>query len=387
MHRRDFIRSAVSLAALGRSGRAAAFDVAAIERPRVLKAADRYLAGQPITVTAASSPRSAGGKHDFFSEGDYWWPDPKNPGGPYIQRDGMSNPDNFNRHRESLMRFSIQAPALAAAFRITGDRRYAAHAVRHLRAWFIDEATRMNPNLQYAQAIHGRFTGRGIGIIDTIHLVEVARAAEVLCQRSAISAADAAGVKQWFADYARWMTTHPYGRDERDAKNNHGTCWVMQVAQFARLTGNDEQQDYCRNRLKTVLIPNQMAPDGSFPLELRRTKPYSYSIFNLDVMSGVCQILSTPRDNLWQFELPGGRGMRKAAAFLCPYIKDKKSWPWPPDVMHFDDFPVRQPFLLFAGLAYGDEDYLRLWRTLDPDPVVEEVIRNFPIRQPVLWVS
>ena len=57
-------------------------------------------------------------------------------------------------------------PALAAAYKITGERKYADHAAAHLRAWFIDEATRMNPNLQYAQAIQGRFTGRGTGIIE-----------------------------------------------------------------------------------------------------------------------------------------------------------------------------------------------------------------------------
>src|SRR6185437_13698389 len=150
-------------------------DVAAIDRKRILSAADRYLKEQPITVTASSSPRSAGGKHDYFSEGDYWWPNPKDPNGPYIQRDGRSNPDNFNAHRLALIRLSVQAPALTAAWMLTHDKRYADHAAEHLRAWFLNSDTMINPNLQYAQAIHGRTTGRGTGIIDTIHLVEVAR--------------------------------------------------------------------------------------------------------------------------------------------------------------------------------------------------------------------
>jgi hypothetical protein len=157
-----------------------AFDVIQLDRSRVIAAADRYLKEQPITITASRSPRSAGGPHDFFSEGDYWWPDPKNPGGPYIQRDGESNPDNFVEHRRALMRFTVQVPALAAAWVITRKKSYADKAVEHLRAWFINDDTRMNPNLQYAQAIKGITTGRGIGIIDTIHLVEVARAIEVL---------------------------------------------------------------------------------------------------------------------------------------------------------------------------------------------------------------
>src|SRR5947199_4080006 len=177
MRRRTFLQAATLLPAARFASAAAGFDLAAIERPRVLKAANRYLADEPVTVTAASSPRSAGGKHDFFSEGDYWWPDPNNPDGPYIQRDGMTNPDNFVEHRRAMVRLSLIVPALAAAYKLTRDKKYSAAAARHLRAWFVDEATRMNPNLQYAQAIKGRFTGRGTGIIDTLHLVEVARAA------------------------------------------------------------------------------------------------------------------------------------------------------------------------------------------------------------------
>jgi hypothetical protein len=357
------------------------FDIAAFERGRVLSAADRYLSEQPVTVTAARSERSSGGPHDFFSEGDYWWPDPKDPGGPYIQRDGMTNPDNFVEHRRFLMRLSVQVPALTAAWRITGARRYADHAVRHLQAWFVDDATRMNPNLQYAQAIHGRFTGRGTGIIDTIHLVEVARAVKLLERRADLSA-----VKQWFAEYVAWMTTHPYGLAERDAKNNHGTCWVMQVAEFARLTGNSDMSAYCRERFRKVLAPEQIAADGSFPQELRRTKPYGYSIFNLEAMATVCQILSTAEDNLWAFELADGRGMGRAMEFLVPYIRDKSKWPHPPDVMYYQEWPMRQASLLFAGLALGRAEYVELWKTLPADSGVEEVVRNFFVRQPVLWV-
>ena len=150
------------------------------ERARVLAAAERYVKAAPVTVTASSSPRSAGGLHDYFSEGDYWWPDPQNPTGPYIQKDGMSNPGNFNDHRRALMRLSVQMPALTTAYTLTKDRKYSMAAARHARAWFVSRGTKMTPALRYAQAIQGRFTGRGIGIIDTIHLVEVARAIERL---------------------------------------------------------------------------------------------------------------------------------------------------------------------------------------------------------------
>ena len=363
------------------------FDVAKFDRARVLKAANQYLSEKPITITASHSPRSAGGLQDFFSEGDYWWPDPQNPDGPYIQRDGMTNPDNFVEHRRALMRLSVQVPALVAAWKLTRDARYAKHAALHLRAWFIDPSTRMNPHLQFAQAIHGRFTGRGTGIIDTIHLVEVARAIEVMEGSGAMTVREHEAIKAWFTAYLRWMTTNKNGIEERDAKNNHGTCWVMQVAAFAHLTGDQKLLDYCREQLKTVLLPNQLAADGSFPQELRRTKPYGYSLFNLEAMATVCQILSTPADNLWTFELPDGRGMRKAMEYMTPFVRDQKTWPLKPDVMYDKEWPMRQTSLLFAGLALNRPDYLELWRKLPADSNVEEVIRNFFIRQPVLWVS
>jgi DNA-binding LacI/PurR family transcriptional regulator len=356
------------------------------ERPRVVRAADRYLGERPVTVTASHSPRSAGGPHDFFSEGDYWWPDPANPDGPYVQRDGMSNPANFDDHRKALMRLSVQVPALVAAWQLTHDRRYASRAADHLRAWFIAAATRMNPTLQYAQAIHGRVTGRGTGIIDTIHLVEVARAIERLRDAPGWTADDDAAVRDWFREYTTWMTTHPYGIAERDAKNNHATCWAMQVAAFAHLTGDTALMADVRTRFKTILVPKQIAPDGSFPEELRRTKPYGYSLFNLEAMATIAWILSTPEDNLWTFE-DNGRGLARAMEFMVPYISNKPAWPKPPDVMYDAEWPMRQASLLFGGIALRRPEYVRLWETLPADSNVEEVIRNFFIRQPVLWVD
>jgi alginate lyase len=362
---------------------APAFDLAALEHARVVTAANEYLTRSPETITTFRAARSAGGAHDFFSEGDYWWPDPKNPGGPYIRRDGESNPDNFVDHRRAMIRLSVEVPALTSAWLLTKDRRYAEHARRHLRAWFVDAETRMNPNLQFAQAIQGITPGRGTGIIDTIHLVEVARAIEVLRDGHAIPDAELASIRRWFADYTAWMTTSKNGIEERDAKNNHATCWVMQVAAFASLTGDRAQLEMCRTRFKTVLVPTQMAPDGSFPLELERTKPYGYSLFNLDAMATTCEILG---GDAWTFELPDGRGMRRALAFMAPYIRDKSTWPYAKDVQYFDAWPMRHPSLLLGGVALNRPGDIDLWKTLKADSTVEEVVRNFFVRQPLLWV-
>ena len=392
MTRRDFFPLAAGVTGYLRFGRAWAasvvdpYDIVATnDRARILAAANRYLAEPPIAVTASHSERSKGGLHDYFSEGDYWWPDEKNPNGPYVRRDGFTNPANFDDHRKAMVRLSLIVPALAAAWELTGEKKYADHAGRHLRAWFVDPATKMNANLEYAQAIFNLNNGRGVGIIDTLHLVEPARAATVLANGNELEGG--AEIKRWFAEYLEWMRTSKNGQQERDAKNNHGTCWVLQAAEFARFTGNNEVMTWCRERFRSAIVPDQVAPDGSLPLELARTKPYSYCLFDLDVMSTICQSLSTSQDDLWSFTTPDGRGMRKVAAFMFPFIKNKSTWPYKHDVEYFDDFPVRQPSLLFASLAYGQADYFSLWKRLNADPTVPEVIRNFPVRQPLLWIT
>lgn len=354
-------------------------------RRQVLKEAGWALQQEPVTVTASVSPRSAGGKHDFYSEGDYWWPDPQSVDSPYIQKDGMTNPDNFVAHRLAMIRFSRIMGALASAWKITGDKKYVIQALKHCRAWFTDTATLMHPNLLYAQAIKGRATGRGIGIIDTIHFMEVVQALMAMQDAANMDKTALAGIKDWFSQYLTWLTTHKYGKDEMNATNNHGTCWVMQAAAFAKFTGNQTILDFCSVRYKTVLLPNQMAADGSFPQELRRTKPYGYSLFNLDAMTTVCQILSTKENNLWAFQTADGRSIKKGIEFLYPYVADKSKWPFKQDVMYWDNWPVAHPFLVFGAEAYGNKTWLATWTKLDHAPVVEEVIRNLPVRNPLIW--
>jgi hypothetical protein len=338
-----------------------------------------------MTITAFPTKRSAGGLHDFYSQADYFWPNPADAGGPYINRDGQSNPDNFDEHRKVMVRLSIQMPALTAAWLLSGDRRFGERACDHLRAWFVTPATRMNPNLQFAQAVQGVSTGRSYGIIDSLHLVEVARAASLLTPQM-LSAEDSAEVKEWFSSYLDWLNTSDPGKTERDAKNNHAMCWALQAAEYARLVGDEAARRDVYRRYRDIFLPDQLAMDGSFPRELTRTKPYSYSIFNFDVMASLCQSLKGLTPDPPSFDLPDGRGLAKAAEFLYPYLKDKGAWKWAKDVEHFDALPVRSPGLLFCGIAFDERKYIDLWKTLNPDPTDKEIIRNYPIRQPLLWV-
>ncbi len=365
-----------------------AIDVAAIDHDRILQAAEQALAVEPITITKYRAKLSEGGPNDFYSNGDYWWPNPDTTNGlPYVKRDGESNPDNFNRHRECIWQLRNAAAALGAAYEITGDDRYVIKAVTLLRVFFLDPGTRMNPNLRYAQAIPGVSTGRGIGIIDTLHLIEVPRAIEGMEKSPAFPPEVLAGLRQWFHDYVEWMTTSKNGHDEANATNNHAVAFWLQVAVFAQFTGDEAKLAKCRQRFKEVFVPKQMAADGSFPRELARTKPYGYSIFQLDNLATLCRVLSTTNDDLWSFTLLDGRGMRKAMEFLYPYLADKSKWPHPPDVQAWAGWPAREPSLLFAGLAFNEQPYLDLWKKLPADPANEEVRRNIAITQPILWIK
>lgn len=355
-------------------------------RKQTLVDANWALQQQPITVTAQSSPRSSGGKHDFFSEADYWWPNPNNPGGPYVNRDGETNPDNFVAHRKAMIRFSEIIGALASAYKITGNEKYVKHAVVHLKAWFVDQETLMNPNLLFAQAVKGVATGRSWGIIDTIHLMEVAQGIMVMENAKSFNKRDLATIKKWFADYTLWLNTSKPGIAEKLSKNNHSACWVMQVASFAKLCNDQIMLDSLRWRYKNVSLPNQMAVNGSFPLELERTKPYGYSIFNLDAFTMICQILSTPKDNLWKFATADGKSIYKGITYLYPYIADKSKWTLKPDVMYWNNWPVAQPFLIFGANSFNNQTWFDTWKSLDLKPINEEVIRNVPIRHPLIWL-
>ena len=363
------------------------FDLVAIEKPRVLGKANSYLSEEPRTVTFSYCERSAGGRHDYYSEGDYWWPDPENPDGPFIRRDGETYPELFLDHRQAMIRLSEIVGTLTSAYIVTKDEQYATHAVKHLEAWFVQSSTKMNPSLLYGQAIQGRYEGRSIGVIDTLHLTEVARSAKILCSSPSFPTKSQAGVRQWFQTYLTWINTHEYGIREKNHPNNHGVCWSLQAASFADFVGDEEILQWIREQFQSVYLQEMMDDSGGFPAELARTKPYGYSLFVIDAMAGVAQVASTEGNDLWAFQLPDGRGMHRGIEFIVPYIEDKSSWPYPKDIMYWKEWPVRHPSLLFAGLHYEDPHYLHVWKNLEADPETFEVKRNLPLRHPLLWVS
>ena len=343
---------------------------------RVLRLPVKGIASRP-------SPWSPGTVRDFYSEADYWWPNPADPEGPYISRDGESNPACFNGHRKLLIRMSCQCAALAQLWLKNRTPEARERFQEVLRTWFTDENLSMRPHLEYAQSIRGRVAGRNFGVIDTIHLCEPVLAMQRL--RGDLPGGLYDGVCQWFAQYLDWLQTSEFGRKERKTLNNHAVCWYLQAACFARLVEDHALLDELRQDFRCVLL-KQIRRDGAMPKELARTKPYGYALFTLDVFAGLAVLLSTPEENCFLWREGDSGSVADAMAFLYPYILDKASWPYPPDVLFFDYWPCRQSSLYLAAHATGERKYRDLWEKLPPYRLKFELLRNFPVRTPGFWL-
>jgi Alginate lyase len=363
-------------------------DVAAIDHDRILLAADHALTQSLTPLTSIPAPHSPGTPHDFYSEAEDYWPDPAAPTGPYIVRTGPSNPAAFTAHRDALLNFGIAVPALTAAFVLTKDPRYATQAIAHLKTWFIDPATSMTPSLPFAQVVPPAKTGRFEGIVEAVHLAEVAQSLPFLATSDALTPDNLTALQKWFANYLDWLNTSRVAGLARDNKSHHGTSWLLQAAAFAHLNQTDDRPlSALRHQFKSATIRAQILADGSFPHELTTSDPYRNSLFNLDMLAAICLLLSTRFESIWDYDLQDGPGMRSVIARHYPFILNRGAWPYRADASHFTDLPIRPPSLLFAARAYLRPEYADLWKTLPPDTTIPELQRTFPIRQPLLWVT
>jgi hypothetical protein len=330
------------------------------------KHADRELTIEPLTVVHKPKAPPSGDKHDYVSMAPYFWPDPNKPDGlPYVRRDGRVNPERDKYDRPLLGQMSQAVSTLALAHYLTGEERYAEHAAKLMRVWFLDAATHMNPNLNYGQFVPGANDGRGRGIIDTVNLLQVVDAVSLIDGSRAWTPVDQAGMNQWFAEYLNWLRTSRNGRDEAAAVNNHGSWYDVQVATFALFAGEGEES--VRKFLedaKTRRIARQIEPDGRQPLELTRTKAFGYSQVNLRALFALATLGERVGVDLWHFETADGRGIRKALDWLIPYATGEKKWEYEQIA------PLRggamASLLRRAAVAYHDERYEKLIEKL-PD--------------------
>ncbi len=288
----------------------------------------RALKAGPFSVMDKDTVPPSGDKHDYMSVAPYFWPDPsKSNGLPYLRRDGERNPANRTPDRRSIGDLVGEVETLSLAYYFTGNETYATKATQLLRTWFLNPATRMNPNFQYAQAVPGVNAGRGIGLIETAGLTVVVDAVGLLAESKVWMEADQRGLEAWFTQFLRWMQESRNGRDEAAAKNNHGTYYDLQVASFALFVGKREVATNVLRSAGSKRIARQIEPDGRQPLELARTKSWGYSTMNLRGLMSLATLGEQVGVDLWHFESPDGRSIRKALDYLAQFASGERKWP------------------------------------------------------------
>jgi len=333
--------------------------------------ADDALKQGPFSVMYKKAIPPSGDKHDYMSRGSYWWPDPKKPDGlPYIRRDGRRNPetisDKFDRQALGQLTSAIQA--LAPAWYFTNHEPYAVHAAKLLRTWFLDPATKMNPNLQFGQAIPGITQGRDIGIIDTARLVSIIDAIGMLEPSPAWTAKDNSEMRLWCAEYLKWLRTSKHGLGEEKKLNNHGTWYDAQVASLALYTGQNDLARKIIEQVKTRRINKQIESDGKQPYELARTKSLGYSSGNLRGLFNLATMADKLGIDLWHYESPDGRSIKKALDFLTKHVDTGQKWP-------YEQITRQRPASLFsllrrASIAYNNDRYEAIIKNIPPEDII-----------------
>lgn len=272
---------------------------------------------------------------------------------------------------KSMLDFSANTAALTAAFVLTKDEAHAAKAEELLTAWLLAPETRLSPQPTQSS-------------VELVPLAEVAVALRFLVDWLPREKLD--GIHAWFRALADFLNTDHNAQLDRDRKDHRASAWLLLQSAIARSQRDEHGLDACRARFRKPTLRNQITADGTFPQELASEYPLRNTLFNFDLLCGACQLLASPFDPLWTYELQDGPGLRSVAAYLYPKIADPAQWNAVADADHFREVPLRRPALLFAGHAYDRPEYIELWRTLST-AVPRPLAASFPIREPLLWTT
>jgi len=314
---------------------------------------------KPLSVMDKLRTTPSGDKHDYISLAPYWWPDPKDPKRPYIRHDGLRNPGSEDKKysdHPAWLKVSSAIETLGLAYYFTGNEAYAEHAANLARTWFIDPATRMNPNINFGQYVTGVNEGREEGVIEFLVLIPVCDSLALIAASPAWTEKDAQAFHAWLDAYFTWLTESPTGRAEAAATNNHGTCADVQTAYIALMLGKTG----CAKKLLgdglQKRLARQVEPDGRQPLELARTKSLNYSLKNLEELFILARLGDRAGVDWWGYATPDGRSLRVALRYLAPYADPGRPW-LKNDLVPGDRTRL---FALFAqALRHGDDPLFR----------------------------
>jgi len=293
----------------------------------LIKDADEAMEFGPVSVMEKKNIPPSGDKHDYMSLAPYYWPDPAKPDGlPYIRKDGQTNPEVKDyKDKEYQPALCSNVYTLALAYYFSDEKEYAQQAARLIRVWFLNKETAMNPNLNFAQAMKGQNTGRGAGLIDTRHYVNLIDAISLISHSLYWTDDDQHGMKKWFADFLNWMQTSPNGVDEMDAPNNHGAWYDAQRLSMALYIGD-------KDLAKKIVInaqdrlDKQIDANGSFPKEMERTISLHYTTFVMEAFFNIALMADDAGIDLWHYTSPSGKSLEKAFTVLRPYLVKEKEW-------------------------------------------------------------
>jgi hypothetical protein len=295
----------------------------------LLEDANDLLNRRTPSVMDKRQPPPSGDKHDFMSQAPYFWPDTNSPDGHYVRRDGQRNPQSGKNSDAGNWYFITEsAHTLALAYYFTGDEKYAAKAVEFTRVWFLNPATRMNPNLNYGQGIPGIVEGRSAGLIAGRSMANEVDAIGLLAGSTNWTAADQQGMIAWAREYLHWLRTSSIGKGEDAATNNHGTWYDVQAISLALFIGD---MNFVGEKLlaaRQVRIDHEIQPDGKMPRELGRTLSFNYSLFNLTAEMQLADLANCAGIDLWHYQGPQGQSILKAVEFMLPYADPARKWPY-----------------------------------------------------------
>jgi hypothetical protein len=186
-----------------------------------------------------------------------------------------------------------------------------------------------------------------VDLVDAVGLIE---------RSPAWAEADARGLRAWMAAYRQWLLTSDIGREEQRALNNHGSWYDAQVVALALFTGDTAQAHATLEASKTRRIAAQIAPDGTQPYELARTRSLGYSVMNLEALCRLAELGRPLGVDLWSYVAPNGASIRRALDYVAPYADTSRQWRGPqvtPSAPDYLVLPLERARVAYGG-AYGD---------------------------------